>query len=169
MACSFSAAADGSSSPSQVPDTPLNSTRVDPPVRQTNSTIPDLAISDLELLHHYSTSTAYTFSQHPAIQTFWRVNAPRIGFSAPYALCAIIAISVLHLAHLRPHQRQLYVDQAEYHHDAALKQVTPDLAHSMQADSGGILLFSMLTSFISCAKPRKLDDLLLFRRGEIPE
>ncbi|PLB48627.1 hypothetical protein P170DRAFT_436441 [Aspergillus steynii IBT 23096] len=167
--CSFFATTNGSPSPYEVSDTPLISTHADPAAGQTTSTAPELAISDLELLHHFSTSTAYTFSQHPAIQTFWRVNAPRIGFSAPYALRAILAISALHLAHLRPHQKKFYVNQAEYHHDAAVKQVAPNMTHLMQEDSAGVLLFSMLTSFISCAKPRKLDDFLLFRRGEVSE
>ncbi|KAI9040940.1 Zn(II)2Cys6 transcription factor [Aspergillus affinis] len=167
--CSFSATAGGAPSPPGIPGTLLNNDDAMSGTGQTSGITSELAISGLELLHHFSTSTAYTFSQHPVIQTFWRLNAPRIGFSAPYALRAILAISALHLAHLRPNQKQFYVNQAEYHHDAAVRQVTPNITHLMQDDSAGCFLFSILTSFIACAKPRKLDDLLLFRRGEISE
>ncbi|GIK05172.1 hypothetical protein Aspvir_009275 [Aspergillus viridinutans] len=129
----------------------------------------DLAVHDLELLHHFSTSTAYTFSQHAAIQTFWRIDAPQIGFAAHYTLRAMLAISALHMAYLRPAQRQLYVSQAEAHHSVALKFVTSNMTQLINENSSAVFLFSILTSFFSCAKPRKLEDLLLFQQGRISE
>ncbi|PKX91448.1 Zn(II)2Cys6 transcription factor domain-containing protein [Aspergillus novofumigatus IBT 16806] len=129
----------------------------------------DLAVHDLELLHHFSTSTAYTFSRHPALQTFWRIDAPQIGFGAHYTLRAMLAISALHMAYLRPTQKQFYVSQAEHHHSVALKFVTSNMTQLMNENSSAVFLFSILTSFFSCAKPRKLDDLLLFQQGRISE
>ncbi|KAI9932448.1 hypothetical protein ASPWEDRAFT_46974 [Aspergillus wentii DTO 134E9] len=129
--------------------------------------VDDLAVSDLEMLHHYSTCTAYTFSRNPTLQTMWRVKVPQIGFSSTYALRAILAISALHLAYLRPDRKHVYVAQAEMHHEAALRMVTPNISKLMEEDGNALFLFSILTCFISCAKPRKLDDFLLMEGGQI--
>ena len=56
-----------------------------------------LAVFDLELLHHYTTSTCYTLSRSPAVQAIWRDEAPRIGFEMPPVLHTILALSALHL------------------------------------------------------------------------
>lgn len=36
------------------------------------------SVLHMELLHHYSTSTCYTLSQNPAIQTIWQVTILRL-------------------------------------------------------------------------------------------
>ncbi|KAL4756468.1 Zn(II)2Cys6 transcription factor [Aspergillus foveolatus] len=129
----------------------------------------ELAIADLELLHHYTTSTAYTFSLHPALQTLWRVEVPRIGFTAPYTLRAILAISALHLAVLRPGKRELYIAQASEHHDAALRLATPAIPNINHENVPPLFLFSALSSFICCAKPLKLGNFLLWEDHEIAD
>ncbi|KNG85600.1 putative C6 transcription factor [Aspergillus nomiae NRRL 13137] len=129
----------------------------------------ELHIPDLELLHHYTTSTAYTFSLHPLLQTFWRVEVPRIGFTAPYTLRAILAISALHLAVLRPEQMQFYITQANTHHEAALKLATPEMANIGPDNSAPLFLLSALLSFISCAKPLKLGNFFLLENNNIAD
>ena len=125
---------------------------------------------DLELLHHYSTSTSYTLSQHPAFQTLWRTKGPQLGFSSSFLMRAILSLSSLHLAHLMPPERKgFYISQAELHHDVALQIVTPILPRLMQEDSEALLMYSCLACFISCAKPRKPGDLLLMEGGRISE
>ncbi|KOC16744.1 putative C6 transcription factor [Aspergillus flavus AF70] len=129
----------------------------------------ELHIPDLELLHHYTTSTAYTFSLHPLLQTFWRVEVPRIGFTAPYTLRAILAISALHLAFLRPEKMQFYITQASTHHEAALKLATPEMANISPDNSAPLFLLSALSSFISCAKPLKLGNFFLLEDNNIAD
>ncbi|RDW84121.1 Zn(II)2Cys6 transcription factor domain-containing protein [Aspergillus mulundensis] len=129
----------------------------------------ELAISDLELLHHYTTSTAYTFSHHPALQTFWRVEAPKIAFTAPYTLRAILAMSALHLSVLRPEKKDLYIAQASEHNDAALKLATPEITNISPENATPLFLFSALLSFISCAKPLKLGNFLLWEDHDIAD
>ncbi|KAI2827755.1 transcriptional regulator family: Fungal Specific TF [Aspergillus niger] len=128
---------------------------------------PELAIADLELLHHYSTSTAYTFSLHPVIQTLWRIEVPQIAFTAPYTLRAILAVSALHLAVLRPEKQEYYISQASFHHDASLKLATPEIANITHDNCTPLFLFSALSSFICCAKPLKLGNFLLWEDHEI--
>ena len=138
--------------------------------RNGRSILPELPMHDLELLHHYSTFTSYTLSQHPAFQTLWRTKAPQLGFSSPFLMRAILALSALHLAHLMPLERKgFYLSQAEFHHDVALQIVSPIVPRLMQEDSEALLLYSCLACFISCGKPRKQGDLLLMEGGRISE
>lgn len=51
----------------------------------------------------------------------------------------------------------------------ALTFVTSNMTRLMNENSSALFLFSILTSYFSCAKPRKLDDLLLFQQGRISE
>ncbi|KAL4903753.1 hypothetical protein BDW74DRAFT_185859 [Aspergillus multicolor] len=129
----------------------------------------ELDISDLELLHHYTTSTAYTFSNHPALQTFWRVEAPKIAFTAPYTLRAMLAMSALHLSVLRPEKKDVYVAQASEHNDLALKLAAPELTNVNHENATPLFLFSALLSFISCAKPLKLGNFLLLEDHDIAD
>ncbi|OOF93544.1 hypothetical protein ASPCADRAFT_151103 [Aspergillus carbonarius ITEM 5010] len=128
---------------------------------------PNLAIADLELLHHFTTSTAYTFSHHPVLQSFWRVEVPQIGFTAPYTLRAILALSALHLATLRPEKSQSYIAQANIHHEAALKLATPQMANITPENSAPLFLFSALSTFIWCARPLELGNFLFWENHEI--
>ncbi|KAE8154480.1 hypothetical protein BDV25DRAFT_172109 [Aspergillus avenaceus] len=129
----------------------------------------ELAMSDLELLHHFTVSTAYTFSLNPALQTLWRVQVPKIGFTAPYTMRAILALSALHLAVLHPEKRDLYIAQASMHHDAALRLATPLMSNINHENATPIFLFSALSSFICCAKPLKLGNFLLWQDHEIAD
>jgi hypothetical protein len=94
---------------------------------------------------------------------------PRIGFTAPYTLRAILAISALHLAVLRPGKRELYIAQASEHHDAALRLATPVIPNINHENAPPLFLFSALSSFICCAKPLKLSNFLLWEDHEIAD
>ncbi|KAI8961026.1 hypothetical protein F5Y11DRAFT_358003 [Daldinia sp. FL1419] len=124
---------------------------------------------DLELLHHFTTSTCFTFSTEPMVRNFWRVNAPRMGFSFEYVLRGILSLSALHLARFKPQRRDVLVEQAMVHHNASssialtvLNDITPD-------DSVPIFFFSMLTTYIAFASPKESDNLLLVSNGVMPE
>ncbi|PYI17348.1 hypothetical protein BO99DRAFT_388851 [Aspergillus violaceofuscus CBS 115571] len=165
--CSFAVStrlAETASSFTEATSASNNTTLPQPPSSTGTS---DLAIADLELLHHYTTSTAYTFSANPALQTLWRVEVPKIGFTAPYTLRAILALSALHLAGLRPGHKDQYLQLASTHHDAALRLATPAIAHLTATNATPLFLFSALSSFICCAKPLKLGNFLLWEGHEI--
>ncbi|OXV07928.1 hypothetical protein Egran_04310 [Elaphomyces granulatus] len=129
----------------------------------------DLNIRDLELLHHYSTTTSYTIARNPLLQTLWRVTVPQIGLSSPFVMRAVLSISALHLSYLRPEHKEYYISQAACHHEVALNEVSPILATLLQENSEGMLLFAALTCFIACAKPRKMGDFLLIDGGKLSQ
>ncbi|KAF9890221.1 hypothetical protein FE257_006133 [Aspergillus nanangensis] len=134
------------------------------------NTSSELAVLDLELLHHYTTSTCYTLSRAPAVQAIWRDEAPRVGFSMPFVLHALLAISALHLARSNPSRREECICRAQRHHEAAVRTVAP-VVPSLAADNCvALFLFAALTCLFSCAKPPgKSDFLVLFQRGRISE
>lgn len=117
-----------------------------------------ITIADMELLHHYSTSTCYTVSRLPILQTVWRIRVPKFGFSSPFVLHGILSLSALHLAYLKPGQHAQYVAQAEFHHNLALQMVSTTLPLIDEENAAAVYLFSTITSIISCAKPRQPND-----------
>ncbi|KAK9849988.1 uncharacterized protein MYU51_012739 [Penicillium brevicompactum] len=117
-----------------------------------------IGMAEMELLHHYSTSTCYTISRLPVLQTVWRITVPRLGFASPFLLHGILALSALHLAYLKPDHHANYAAQAEFHHNLALQTVSPILPRIDEDNATAVYLFSTITSIISCAKPRLPDD-----------
>ncbi|EKG12901.1 C6 transcription factor [Macrophomina phaseolina MS6] len=56
-------------------------------------------MADLELLHHFTVSTALTLSTTPELQNWWRIEVPNLAFSHPFVMRALLALSGIHLAH----------------------------------------------------------------------
>lgn len=117
-------------------------------------------MTDMELLHHYSTSTCYTISKHPVLQTIWQVTVPQHGFSpdSQFVFRGILALAALHMGHIKPHLRAEYVAIAEYHHNAALQMVSTAIPNINEETGPAIYVFSSLTCIIMCAMRQKTDD-----------
>lgn len=130
----------------------------------------NLAVFDLEILHHYTTSTCYTLSRSPAVQAIWRDQAPRIGFQTPPVLHGILALSALHLSNSDPSRREHCLAHAQMHHNIAVKEMVP-LVSSLASENGeALFMFTSLTCMFSCAKPSAAGDfLVLFERGTLSE
>lgn len=78
--------------------------------------------SDLELLHHFSTSTYLTVSNIPSEQEIWKTKLVRIGFRHKFLLRGILALSALHLGHLA--HLESSADSVDYMVKAAMHQNT---------------------------------------------
>ncbi|KAJ5129829.1 transcriptional regulator family: Fungal Specific TF [Penicillium bovifimosum] len=129
-----------------------------------------LAVFDLELLHHWTTSTCYTLSRSPAVQTVWRDEAPRIGFATPAVLHTLLAFSALHLARSDESRRGTCLAHAQMHHSTAVRQIIPLVSPLARDNGAALFLFSTLTCMFSCAKPSEDGDfLVLFERGTLSE
>ncbi|OTB00450.1 hypothetical protein M426DRAFT_324313 [Hypoxylon sp. CI-4A] len=124
---------------------------------------------DLELLHHFTTSTCFTFSTEPMIRNLWRVNVPRMGFSHHYVLEGVLSLAALHLARIKPQRRDVLIEQAMIHHNTSSSLALPVLNNINSEDSAPMFFFSMLTTYIGLASPRQSDDLLVISNGVMPE
>ncbi|CDM34401.1 transcriptional regulator family: Fungal Specific TF [Penicillium roqueforti] len=129
-----------------------------------------LAVFDLELLHHWTTSTCYTLSRSPTVQTVWCNEAPRIGFATPPVLHTLLAFSALHLARSDESRRAACLAHAQMHHSTAVREMIPLVSPLARENGSALFIFSSLTCMFSCAKPSEEGDfLVLFERGNLSE
>ncbi|KAL4949054.1 hypothetical protein BDW69DRAFT_82727 [Aspergillus filifer] len=177
VACSFTNSAHGRnqedspiSAGSSTFNLALSTPGPDPSLHQTLPVPSPLNIQDLELLHHFMTSTCYTTSRVPAIQSLWRDEVPRIAFSTPFLLHALLAVSALHLAHSTPSRRSSCNAQAHFHHNAAVTSVIPEITSLATDNAAALYLFSSLTCMFSCADmERNSNFLILSREGQLAQ
>ncbi|KAI0196628.1 hypothetical protein EV127DRAFT_84348 [Xylaria flabelliformis] len=127
------------------------------------------SVFELELFHHYITSTSLTLACDPVARNFWRVNVPQLGFAHPYVLKGVLAIAALHLARLRPQQKDSLLEQAMMHHTAASSMALPLITDASGENFPPIFHFSMLTTIITFARPRAPDNFLLVSDGIVPD
>ncbi|KAI0205092.1 hypothetical protein F4808DRAFT_273009 [Astrocystis sublimbata] len=127
------------------------------------------SVFELELFHHYITSTSLTLACDPVARNFWRVNVPQLGFSHIYVLKGVFAIAALHLARLRPQQRDSLVEQAMINHTAASSMALPLITSASGELFQPVFHFSILTTMITFARPRAPDNFLLVSDGIVPD
>lgn len=127
------------------------------------------SILDMELLHNFTTSTCFTLSKNPVLQTVWRVKVPQLGFLFEFVMHGILAVSALHFAHARPKMRDQYVSLASRHHETGLRSVTALLSNITQDNCPATYVFTALTCIISCATPREPGNFFLFSEAGISE
>ncbi|KAK8071717.1 hypothetical protein PG996_005065 [Apiospora saccharicola] len=160
------------SPPAPAPDAPDSQT-TSLPLPGAPTTIYDGAglggftVLDLELLHHYTTSTGPTLSSDPVTRHYYLVDVPKLGFSHPHVLYSILALAASHLGHFRPESRQYYYAEATARHTAATSIAAPLLSNISVENSVPMYCFSSLTMFISFAN-LKNDDPFFDASNVIP-
>ncbi|KAF4429137.1 Sterol uptake control protein 2 [Colletotrichum fructicola] len=77
-------------------------------------------ISDLELMHHYTSVSYRTFSHSSQAQKTLQYDVPREALSYPFLLHQLLAFSAYHLAYLQPDCRHAYLMQAAQHQNDAI-------------------------------------------------
>jgi hypothetical protein len=88
-------------------------------------------------------------------------RVPQLGFQYEFVMRGVLAISALHLAHFKPDQRDYYVSQALHHQEIGLRAATALMPHITEENCSAIYIFSVLTFYISLAKPRGEGDIFL--------
>lgn len=127
------------------------------------------SIDDLELFHHYHTSTCFTFTTEPLARSFWQLAAPQIGFSNPYILRSILAITALHLSRFKKGREGFFLARAHAHHRAALESAKSALGDSDGNNCEQLLLFTILCKFFALAKSKDDANLLIAHEQSVPE
>ncbi|KAK0610722.1 hypothetical protein B0T17DRAFT_500556 [Bombardia bombarda] len=80
-------------------------------------------VSDLEMLHHYTTETYKTVALGYRLN-IWQVQVPKLAFSHVFLLHQLLAVSAFHLAYLHPDNRQQYSLQASHHQSLAIQGIS---------------------------------------------
>ncbi|RFN46900.1 c6 zinc finger protein [Fusarium flagelliforme] len=109
-------------------------------------------LQHLSLLHHFTSSTALTLSVNGQVQGLWQVDIPRIGFSFPFVIHAILALSSMHMAHELPDQNQARWASGIELQQQAVTGAQKALNNITTENCTAVFLFSALTCIISLAR-----------------
>jgi hypothetical protein len=120
----------------------------------------------LELLHNFSTLTCYTLSHNAAVKDVMRIEAPRVAFGNDYAMHGLLAVSALHLSHLRSDKQQYYLSYANEQYELGLSLVTPLVQTLNPQNCSALYMFAVFSVVFSTAKPRNPHDFPLIGDGQ---
>ncbi|KAI0426233.1 hypothetical protein F5Y09DRAFT_71202 [Xylaria sp. FL1042] len=145
--------------PCIAPPSPLTSNSVSCPPRTSNDNNSDSRqrspwITDLELMHHWSTVTCFTLPRGQELSHIWQVECVQLALTDEPFMHQILAISAFHMAYLQPSHRRLYLTLASQHHGEALQglrtkfvhEVTPESSHSTFA-AAALLIIGSFAAF----------------------
>ncbi|KAK4991959.1 hypothetical protein LTR66_006413 [Elasticomyces elasticus] len=90
-------------------------------------------------------------NHRPEHQQIWRDTFPTMGFSHPFVLHGILAISALHLAAPADSAKEALLSRASAHHNVALSSFSAALAQISKDNCMAVFGFSGLTSLYALA------------------
>jgi hypothetical protein len=101
----------------------------------------DLNIADLELLHHYVTSTCFATNQKVEVTTQLQIAVPTLAQAHPFLMHGILAQAATHLSRLRPSMQAHYSATAKRHRYLSLPDFRSELSKGICADNYLPLVF----------------------------
>ena len=118
-----------------------------------------LEMTNLELLHHFTTATYQTISTNEDVRELWRLVLPQIAFSKEFLMHAMLAMSALHLSFLRSPDKS-YVVQAAHHHGKALGSLRTAFSALDPEHVNATFATSSITAMYVYACPPVVEDKL---------
>lgn len=129
-------------------------------------------VSDLELLHHFTTSTFKTFSTRAETARLWQIEVPKQAFAHVFLLHHMLALSAYHLAHLFPQRRQAHSLLASQHQSLgirgmrmALTRITANNCHALFASASFLFICALAASSAAESTVDDLVDVFLLVKG----
>ncbi|KAF2239819.1 hypothetical protein EV356DRAFT_511137 [Viridothelium virens] len=116
---------------------------------------------DMELLHHWTSATAFTIGGTDDLRVMMRDKLPIEGFAKPYLLHLILAVSSLHLAYLKPNENTVYSTLARHHYSAALPLFRANLQFMDETNCHALYGSSQLLAKYALACEKRPQRLLL--------
>jgi hypothetical protein len=132
-------------SPFEVPD--LVSTR--------KST--DMAITDLKLLHHFTTVVALGLATptRPESLPMWQIHLVKLGFKHDFLLRGLLAVAAYEMCHEHPHKRQEYHIIASNYQSEALVSYRETLPDVNESNCHALFAFSCILIIMAFASSTK--------------
>ncbi|RHZ63638.1 Zn(II)2Cys6 transcription factor [Aspergillus thermomutatus] len=121
-----------------------------------------ISLADLQLFHHFVTSTASTVTDGHDPKHLWDIHVPQWGFAFPSILHLILALSALHLAHKQPAMRANYLKQADDHFTFGVRSVTTVLSSLNQENCQYIYISAMLICLVYFGHGPRAGEFLVF-------
>ncbi|KAK4964149.1 hypothetical protein LTR66_012454 [Elasticomyces elasticus] len=113
-------------------------------------------LSDLHLMHHYSTSTCASMVIKGELQSIWKYDFPQIAFTSPFLMRGILGIAAIDLARLKPEMHDKLIAVATRHLNVALKSFRETLPVPAADNCNALLAFSMLVVIFAFALPPRV-------------
>ncbi|PGH00593.1 hypothetical protein GX51_05692 [Blastomyces parvus] len=125
---------------------------------------------DLQLMHHFSTSTYATLSCHPPIRNFWKGPVVQMACGCDYVMRTVLAVSALHLAHHSRDRKEIYTSTALTYHRIAAREAMNLMSNIKKEDANNLFVFSVLTIFFALGGPKgSSGDTFFFEDCSFPE
>ncbi|KAM5341161.1 hypothetical protein ACJ41O_015270 [Fusarium nematophilum] len=75
-------------------------------------------LTDLELMHHYTSSTYLTLPRATELQQVWQIEVPKLALSHVFLLHQVLSVSAYHLAYLHPDRPSLSICASQHQNKA---------------------------------------------------
>ncbi|KAH6672079.1 hypothetical protein B0J14DRAFT_86123 [Halenospora varia] len=106
---------------------------------------------DLELVFHYTISTALTLATSKSDEELWQLTVPQGAFSNHFLMYGLLSISSLHIAHLRLSDAEYYNNLGVQHYSSAMRLLKPALQGLDSGNADSVTAFIPLITSISFA------------------
>ncbi|KAB8275426.1 hypothetical protein BDV30DRAFT_247645 [Aspergillus minisclerotigenes] len=129
---------------------------------------PTIPLLDLELLHHWHTTTAASLAHSKSIQDLFRITVPDVALSYPFLMHSLLAVSALHIGHKCPPEcRRKYTEAAIRHNDLSLSLCTPLLSNVTAENCHALFAFSCLVVIFAYAAEHPASSLDTLDEGDV--
>jgi hypothetical protein len=109
-------------------------------------------VTDLELMHHYSTVTCLTLPRGNEVSHIWQIEMVKVALTHEPALHAVLATAAFHLAYMNPKRRRIYTMVGSQHQSDAARGLRTGLTVTTpvtQEDS--LACFAAASLLVICA------------------
>ncbi|KAF2628124.1 hypothetical protein BU25DRAFT_439601 [Macroventuria anomochaeta] len=105
-------------------------------------------LSDLALLHHWTTITSPNIVHSPSVNHIWQSGFPQFAFKNGSLMSRILSLAALHRAYLDPANRHSAMLVAGQHHSQAIKGLMDGLQENTGSDSGNAIFANAVLTFL---------------------
>ncbi|PKX97945.1 Zn(II)2Cys6 transcription factor [Aspergillus novofumigatus IBT 16806] len=99
---------------------------------------------DAELMHHFTLHTSKSLARRQQMQDAWQIALPTLAYSNEFLMHGILALSALHLAHLKPENHSRYITSSRFHISLGLRSFRKILPSPTTDNCCALFAFSSL-------------------------
>jgi hypothetical protein len=153
-----------SANPSRETSLQISSPRQDLHLQSTS-----LDVHSLELLHHYTAITCFTFGDEKR-NFLWQTEIPLMAISHDFLMHGLLAISALHLSTLQPHRKQELTQRAAESEHLGLPSFQDFVSHDNPENIHAVTAFAgfVVPYLVVCGSRDTLDGRIPSLDGEHP-
>ncbi|PSR75099.1 hypothetical protein BD289DRAFT_379601 [Coniella lustricola] len=121
-------------------------------------------IQDLELMHHYTMTTAPTLPRAKTALHVWQQLVPQLATRHPFLVHQVLAMAAFHKAYLQPDRRSEYSLLASQHQNHAIEGIRSHLSGITEQNCHALFMTSSLLLICAFAAishgPPSIEDML---------